>query len=63
MSLKWNINPFDNSITLNLIHVSQYTSKFATLSSLEGEMLTDLLPLSSTFLLNAFLISLMTAEE
>jgi len=33
------------------------------LFSLEGEMLTDLLPLSSTFLLNEFLISLMTAEE
>ena len=31
--------------------------------SLEGGMLTDLLPLSSTFLLNEFLISLMTAEE
>lgn len=31
--------------------------------SLEGGMLTDLLPLSGTFLLNEFLISLMTAEE
>lgn len=42
---------------------SQRTSKFATLFTLKGEMLTDLLPLSSTFLLNEFLISLMTAEE
>lgn len=53
---------------LKLSHVMSFKKTLPTLPyslvfSLEGGMLTDLLPLSSTFLLNEFLISLMTVEE
>lgn len=55
-------------MALKLSHMMAFKNVPQTLPhflvcSLEGEMLTDLLPLSSTFLLNEFLISLMTAEE
>lgn len=65
---KWNYGPFSTLLALKESHMMSYkntpqTLRHSLLFSLEGEMLTDLLPLSSTFLLNEFLISLMTAEE